>query len=541
MRLLERKPNGDLVFHEAPVGNVPTYAILSHTWLTDNNEEVSFQDVQAGTGKNKDGWKKIQFCANKATADGFRYLWIDTCCIDKSSSAELSESINSMVRWYADAELCYAYLADVTFSTDSANDEEIGLATQTFVESRWFQRGWTLQELIFPAHVHFYSADWHYIGSKRQLSRAISHLTGIDHGLLIAQSPETMIDEYSIAERMSWASKRTTTRPEDIAYCLLGLFGVNIALLYGEGSLRAFWRLQEAIIRKSDDHSILTWIDTSSGPNGDNDGLPSIQPLAESPAGFTHSGTIIQVLTGAGYPSMKLTTRGLSINLQIDRTKFPNDPDMCIAWLDCAEKGDPNRISIALQYIPRTQTYLINRRFVPESIPAPLKSPRETILLDDLTSYATMYRTFGRISFSLRYVTASDLRGFELQQVFPDAGWLPRSQTIIAFEVTPGNWRFGLTFKRSQQEQFGFAIIAGFSTGSHEPRIWCSLTQWSLSLEELEGMVRTQVSDMFTGHHATLSLSTEVVMLEISPCQANGSATAFNVLLKIGDAKALSD
>jgi hypothetical protein len=107
MRLLERKPDGSLILREFIGSAVPAYAILSHTW---GKEEVSFQEVDAGTGKDKAGWRKIEFCAKQAGADGLRYIWVDTCCIDKRNVVELSEAINSMFRWYQKAARCYVYL-----------------------------------------------------------------------------------------------------------------------------------------------------------------------------------------------------------------------------------------------------------------------------------------------------------------------------------------------------------------------------------------------------------------------------------------------
>jgi Heterokaryon incompatibility protein (HET) len=145
MRLLERKPDGGLVFYESTNKDVPAYAILSHTWLANHNEEVSFQDVEAGTGKSKAGWKKIQFCADKATADGLRYFWIDTCCINKKNSTELSKAINSMFRWYQKAARCYVYLTDVSAYDGKETPQQVLFYWEaTFRKSRWFTRGWTL-------------------------------------------------------------------------------------------------------------------------------------------------------------------------------------------------------------------------------------------------------------------------------------------------------------------------------------------------------------------------------------------------------------
>jgi hypothetical protein len=171
---------------------------------------------------------------------------MDTCCIDKSSSAELSEAINSMFQWYSNADLCYAYQSDV----DSSEDPSLG--SSTFQKSRWFTRGWTRQELIAPSEVIFLALGWKEIGTRESLCEVISQITRIDQQVL--QYPDTR-ETISIAQRMSWASRRKTNRIEDQAYCLLGLFGINMPLLYGEGK-NAFLSLKNETLGRSDDHSI---------------------------------------------------------------------------------------------------------------------------------------------------------------------------------------------------------------------------------------------------------------------------------------------
>lgn len=232
--------------------NIPKYAILSHTWI--DGEEVTLQDWgHLGPASRKAGFYKIQGACHKARAHGLDWLWVDTNCIDKSSSAELTEAINSMFMWYANADICYAYLNDVPSATDNAPDDEFW---PRFRSSRWFTRGWTLQELLAPKAMEFFASDWTKIGSKeRSLVSQISQATGVDASILNNELP---IYTASISTRMSWASKRTTTREEDIAYCMLGIFGVNMPLLYGEG-IRAFTRLQEEIIKNSIDHTIFCW------------------------------------------------------------------------------------------------------------------------------------------------------------------------------------------------------------------------------------------------------------------------------------------
>ena len=225
--------------------DIPSYAILSHTWGADT-EEVSFKDMMDGTAKSKvPGYNKIRFCGEQARRDGLQYFWIDTCCIDKSSSTELQEAINSMFRWYRDAAKCYVYLADVSRSAD-VNSSQL-LMELSFLESRWFTRGWTLQELVAPASVEFFSKESEQLGNKRSLERHIHEITGIP----IKALQGSPLSDFSVTERMLWAEKRETTRKEDKAYSLLGIFDVHMPLIYGEGRERALRRLREEIDKAS--------------------------------------------------------------------------------------------------------------------------------------------------------------------------------------------------------------------------------------------------------------------------------------------------
>jgi hypothetical protein len=218
------------------------YAILSHTW---DKKELSLPDLTKENRHLLPGFKKVKDSCDKVK-DRYEWIWIDTCCIDKTSSAELSEAINSMYRWYEDAGICYVYLSDfhgteVTFDTLSA--------------CRWFSRGWTLQELVAPSEIIFCNADWIDIGSKIDHIELLSTITGIHNYVLDFVSPQSC----NIAQRMSWASNRNTTREEDMAYCLLGLFDVHLPPIYGEGAIKAFMRLQEEILKRAKDHTIFLW------------------------------------------------------------------------------------------------------------------------------------------------------------------------------------------------------------------------------------------------------------------------------------------
>jgi hypothetical protein len=221
---------------------LPDYVILSHTWGVD---EASYQDVQAKNCQDRKGWSKVLGACKQARTDGFKWIWCDMICIDKSSSAELQESINSMFKWYQKSMICYAYLVDVP---DLANGWR-----NAFMRSRWWTRGWTLQELIAPKRVEFYTAQWMSIGSKRQRHEEITNHTHIP----ILSLMTTSLHSFSAAERLSWMANRTTTREEDMTYALLGIFGVHMPLLYGEGGPNAFLRLQVDILKKTDDLTIL--------------------------------------------------------------------------------------------------------------------------------------------------------------------------------------------------------------------------------------------------------------------------------------------
>ena len=227
MRLLQVGENGEFNLTDDLINNIPPYAILSHTWGEDH-EEVSFNELMKGPRKTKAGYKKLCFCAERATLDSLQHIWVDTCCIDKSNNTELSEAINSMFRWYRNAAKCYVYLPDV--STYDLDQAELQPRETAFRRSRWFTRGWTLQELISPSSVEFFCSKGIRLGDKKSLERQLHEITGI----AIPALQGTPLSEFSVEERMSWAEKRKTKREEDKAYSLLGLFNIHMPLIYGE-------------------------------------------------------------------------------------------------------------------------------------------------------------------------------------------------------------------------------------------------------------------------------------------------------------------
>ncbi|KAI1809600.1 heterokaryon incompatibility protein-domain-containing protein [Poronia punctata] len=230
----------------------PRYAILSHTW---GDDEVSLEDIRnLEIAREKRGFEKIAKCCQTAVAEGLEWAWIDTCCIDRDKSAELEEAINSMFKWYEGAAICYAYLSDIGPS-----------GQHDWKKSRWFTRGWTLQELIAPFEVIVYDNAWKELGTKLSLAKDLHEVTGIPETVLLNSEARL---EVSVAGRMSWARGRKTTRPEDTAYCLLGIFEIVMPLLYGEG-IRALRRLHEEIVRVIPDDTVffggLSWEDKELG------------------------------------------------------------------------------------------------------------------------------------------------------------------------------------------------------------------------------------------------------------------------------------
>jgi hypothetical protein len=227
-------------------------AILSHTWT--DGQEITYQDLVTNTGKRKTGYDKIKFCGYQATKDAIKYFWVDTCCIDKSDLDELTTTINSMFRWYQKAKKCYVYLADVsTTGSDAHVDAQQMSWEAAFWKSRWFTRGWTLQELIAPATVEFFSKEGRLLGSKASLEKLIQEITRIP----IQALQGNPFSDFSLAERIKWSSQRQTAREEDIVYCLLGLCEVSMPAIYGEGKENALKRLEMTVKGFSKDSGAL--------------------------------------------------------------------------------------------------------------------------------------------------------------------------------------------------------------------------------------------------------------------------------------------
>ncbi|RDW63503.1 hypothetical protein BP6252_11048 [Coleophoma cylindrospora] len=423
---------------------IPPYVILSHTW---GDEEISLQELWHMKGRlpqsldnrkraiaAKKGFCKVRDAAALAVFRGFSYLWVDTCCIDKSSSAELSEAINSMYLWYQRSEECYAFLSDV----ESAKDEDWSWPNSSFRRSRWFTRGWTLQELIAPKTVHFFAKDWSILGHRNGPSmfmEIISDVTGIDGEVL-----DGRIDplQLSVSTRMKWASKRHTTRLEDTAYCLMGLFQVNMPLLYGEGH-RAFTRLQEEIIQRSDDQSLYAW---NSFDNAEEDTDTLYGLLAHSPAQFKETGEIQPLPPSPVYASAPsgMTNHGLRVQLYLrpilESDGVPMEEDY-YAILDCFVRVGDQYQCPAILLRRLSQDQYARFQTMSKFLLPPLQSE-----FPEYEGYRTIYVRQDPVYYNLPQFTVSPLHirsevrsqdhqhHYELSEAYPPRQWNSATMTM---------------------------------------------------------------------------------------------------------------
>ncbi len=343
------------------------YAILSHTWETDeldfaaahtdpkplltqfpaNPSDAIIDQFQSSL--------KIHWACQQAIRDGYSYLWADTVCIDQSSPSELSEAINSMYNWYKRASVCYVYMFDVDVSLKSKTFSQVRRVT--FAESRWFTRGWTLQELIAPNRVVFFDYAWRRITTKHSSGKEIRDATGIDEMTLRGSD----LRMSSVARIMSWAAKRETTRVEDTAYSLLGLFDISMPLIYGEGR-KAFERLQMAIIEKYDDQSLFAWKGIGWY------WLPVCGVLAPSPANFVDAGNIYPIRAGGGLrcDPPTVSSRGIRFSsCRIDSAHSASGTIVlnCLDVSTCCSTQPSSVIAIPIGFIDQTRQQCQRRKF----------------------------------------------------------------------------------------------------------------------------------------------------------------------------------
>ena len=341
------------------------YAILSHCWGVSDDEEreVMFKEMKKLTTMNKarrneirnrSGYKKILDTCTQAQKDHLDWVWIDTCCINKESSSELSEAINSMHQWYANSKICYAYLHDVDDSSGFPVHRDEAKFGEFNGWPKWFSRGWTLQELVAPNLLHFFNKKWEHIGDKQRLASILNEITRIPTSILRYGMPSS---RPSVAHIISWAADRRTTREEDRAYSLLGLLGVHLPMLYGEGK-NAFRRLQLEIIRSSNDQSIFAW-----GWARKTGWTSSF--LADDPSHFRDCGTVVKMERSDFITALQndmsrdlldlpleqlrtftVTNDGIQIWLPIK--PFPSFPRLFQAKLACCSSEGPDPITIVL-------------------------------------------------------------------------------------------------------------------------------------------------------------------------------------------------
>ncbi|KAI9764647.1 MAG: hypothetical protein M1840_008144 [Geoglossum simile] len=453
MRLIHAS---SLLLSEFIGDQIPEYVILSHTW---GSEELSLQDFQGGKGTDRTGFAKIKHCCTQALKDGFEWAWVDTCCIDKTNNAELSEAINSMYQWYRNSSICYAYLEDVPDTPDSSD------ISSAFARSRWFLRGWTLQELMAPPIVEFYNSNWVEIGTKSSLRNDISAITGIS---IVALWGDSM-SSYSVAEKMSWASMRTTTRVEDKAYCLMGLFGINMPLLYGEGNA-AFRRLQEEILKVEDDTTIFAWTALYDSPGyfaqspadfGDFRGRPDLLPSKGNRGHLTNSTEDI--------PPPTITNRGLKVTLMMRRADRGSNRT-CLAilyWVGTFSESDsaweggpasPDGLSAVCIYMEQHQfdkTSFV--RVYPETVRVVPTNKHHTFrwthlyLSKGLSQQSRLRATeLGSVEFSITGTTISP----DIEGVYPLDNWrLDTTPTLFAHQ------------SGSSAAQAGAILVKGRSMG----------------------------------------------------------------------------
>ena len=340
MRLL-RTDTTKLKFDEI-LSKPPPYAILSHRW---RDKEVDYPEIVRGHASDRRLWKILCTCA-KAKGHNFTRVWIDTCCIDKANHTEFSETITSMFVIYMQSAVCYVYMDDVPSA-----DEDHAAPGSHFRRSEWFKRGWTLQELLAPRNIIFYSKDWIRIGTKESLVNLLSDITHIHPRVLVPPGQDRAIrrvlDKVCIAERMSWAAGRDTTKGEDRAYSLMGIFNVHMSILYGEGAESAFKRLQQHIIMTSHDQTIFAWRMT----------VHECGLLASSPDNFS-GGSKLHRIPRQQYetmlgihdsdPTYTTTNYGVGIELPLQHYKG----DIQIGYLAVGHHDHPGR-ALGLFFLPQ--------------------------------------------------------------------------------------------------------------------------------------------------------------------------------------------
>ncbi|KAI1739773.1 ankyrin repeat-containing domain protein [Xylaria scruposa] len=434
---------------------IPPYAILSHTWGLEQ-EEISFKELQEGKTKAGNERYKFDNCCAQAARDGLPYVWIDTCCIDQMNSTELSEAVNSMFKWYKDAKVCYAYLRDVNVGEDPLEPQS------SFWKSRWFQRGWTLQELIAPAVVRFYDTNWNCLGQKRDLFPALVQITRIPRVFLLDLIP---LHEASVAQRMSWAAGRVTKRKEDLAYCMLGIFGITMPMIYGEGD-KAFIRLQQEIIWHINDDSILAWnfskvSSTIKVPTK----VLSGGSLASSPLSFADSGHIVS--SNGSFESLQT----LGGTLVLRRRLYTDSVGQCFVVLQCQPNDQPGR-AIGIPVLARTggcddYIRLHGHPSILLPVDIPQMGPKDIRIL---ISHSNANDNVIRYSFYIENTLEKELK---MLGVVPQSSWIQEKDILIPNEETRSGrlQRLWVMFRHQQDGSGDFVLVLELNLQVLEPQV----------------------------------------------------------------------
>ncbi|KAK0108133.1 hypothetical protein ONS95_002955 [Cadophora gregata] len=529
----------------------PPYSILSHTW--DGETEVTYQDYMnflSGRGKeSRKNWAKVERSIEITlnSSERLKYIWIDTCCIDKTDTPELSEAINSMFKWYARATVCYAQIAD--FESDflaapmmsvyqinnsrapgqgqshempqiHASPQLTDIAKRELRGCRWFTRGWTLQELIAPPTVEFYDVHWIHFGNRNELGDLLTSITSIDKKIFEntgtthrEQNVTSMLSRMTIAKKMSWAKNRQTARTEDIAYSLLGIFGVNMAMTYGEEN-KAFIRLQKEIMAQYNDLSIFAWAanPTAHGVVPEFRGI-----LAHSPAEFANAGYFEPSRNAIANPDFTLTNNGVKINAQI--RNIPNSKYLFLS-LNCYDQADgPHNIQgITLQLIGFNKYKRTNPSCLAIELNSwPLQPRKEFFISSDDTDTDTEH-----LSRSDNQSFVFDLQGlefYEKMRVSHDMAWDDSTTTFNTHGLSSFNGCVWFRTRGRASEKVSECLVAcGTATSAQEGPWLCVVTRdhavykaaMDQNWEAMGSLGRKAGRTPYTGEGASTMMSVEI-------------------------------
>ncbi|KUI64680.1 Vegetative incompatibility protein HET-E-1 [Cytospora mali] len=458
------------------------FVILSHTWMSEG--EVTFQDMQdvQNVASKKPGFKKITHTCNIARRAYNKYVWIDTCCIDKTSSAELSEAINSMFRWYRNAEVCYVFLSDFEPLPILPEKQRLLMVADRLHRCKWFTRGWTLQELIAPKTVEFFDREWNFIGVKSDLVKPLHDITNIDESVL---KDSSRLHTIPVARRMSWAAGRETTRVEDMAYCLLGIFDINMPLLYGEGS-KSFLRLQKQIASENADLSLFAW---QCAEQREYSGL-----FADSPSDFAQCAQLKASQDPSVSNEIAITNIGVRLNVSL----YKQGMDVVLS-LNCMmqQETSPKWIAIFLKKVEQTYVRWMpfevalspHKRLWRDQWPASPIYVQPRLLPDDIRRMSAMHKNAIIIKYDKRLAElVGSRRGYPAAAYFETPLSVGRevdnhdpSTEMYWVDQVPADFRGmwsteplakqirGAVFRTQEAEQFVGVHIINLKLGPEEP------------------------------------------------------------------------